>query len=125
MNANRINDISKIIIGQAFVVSNTLGSGFLEKIYENALTFEIREAGLEVNQQHDIAVHHHGSVVGAYTADLLVEDIVLVEPKAVKILDSIHEAQCMNYLKATRLSLCLLLNCGRPRVEIKRVANGL
>lgn len=125
MNANRINNVSKVIIGRAFVVSNTLGAGFLEKIYENALTFELREAGLDVKQQHDIAVHYHGAVIGAYTADLLVEDIILVELKAVKVLDSIHEAQCVNYLKATRLSLCLLLNFGRPRVEIKRLANGL
>src|ERR1700733_4568814 len=112
MNANRINGVSKIIIGRAFVVSNTLGAGFLEKVYENALTLELREAGLEVKQQHDIAVHYRGTVVGAYTADLLVEDAVLVELKAVKALDEIHQAQCMNYLKATRLSLCLLLNFG-------------
>jgi GxxExxY protein len=125
MNANKINSVSKIIIGRAFAVSNTLGSGFLEKIYENALTLELREAGLEVKQQHDIAVHYRGAVVGAYTADLLVEDAVLVELKAVKALDEIHQAQCMNYLKATRLSLCLLLNFGRPRVEIKRLANGI
>jgi GxxExxY protein len=125
MNANRINSVSKIIIGRAFVVSNTLGAGFLEKIYENALTLELREAGLEVKQQHDIAVHYHGAVIGAYTADLLVEEAVLVELKAVKVLDEIHQAQCINYLKATRLSLCLLLNFGRPRVEINRLANGI
>jgi GxxExxY protein len=125
MNADRINEVSRFIIGRAFVVSNTLGSGFLEKIYENALTFELREAGLLVQQQHEMAVYYHGVVVGAYTADLLVEGIVLVELKAVRALDTIHEAQCMNYLKATRLSLCLLLNFGRPRVEIKRLANGV
>src|ERR1700733_12634413 len=98
MNANRINEVSRFIIGRAFVVSNTLGSGFLEKIYENALAFELREAGLSVNQQHDMAVYYHGVVVGAYAADLLVEGIVWVELKAVKALDTIHEAQCMNYL---------------------------
>jgi GxxExxY protein len=84
MNANRINDVSTIILGRAFVVSNTLGSGFLEKICENALTFELREAGLQAKQQHDIAAHYHGAVVGVYTADLLVEGIVLVELKAVR-----------------------------------------
>lgn len=125
MNANRINKISKCIIGRAFVVSNALGSGFLEKIYENALAYELRDAGLLVEQQHEIAVHYRGAVIGAYTADLLVENCVLVELKAIKALDTIHEAQCMNYLKATRLSLCLLLNFGRPRVEIKRWVNGL
>jgi GxxExxY protein len=125
MNADRINEVSRFIIGRAFVVSNTLGSGFLEKIYENALAFELREAGLSVKQQHDMAVYYHGVVVGSYTADLLVENSVLVELKAVKALDTIHKAQCMNYLKATRLSLCLLLNFGRPCVEVKRLANGL
>jgi GxxExxY protein len=125
MNANRINEVSRSIIGRAFVVSNTLSSGFLEKIYENALAVELRGAGFSVKQQHEMAVYYHGVVVGAYTADLLVEDIVLVELKAVMALDTVHEAQCMNYLKATRLSLCLLLNFGRPCVEIKRLANGV
>ena len=99
--------------------------GRLWKDLRENVCADLREAGLDVKQQHDIAVHYHGAVIGAYTADLLVEDIVLVELKAVKVLDSIHEAQCMNYLKATRLSLCLLLNFGRPRIEIKRLANGL
>ena len=125
MNANRINEVSRLIIGRSFVVSNTLGAGFLEKIYENALTSELREAGLSVKQQYEMNVYYRDSVVGTYTADLLVEDIVLVELKAVKTLDTIHEAQCMNYLKATRLPLCLLLNFGRPRIEIKRMVNGL
>lgn len=125
MNANKINEVSKLIIGRAFVVSNTQGSGFPEKIYETALARELCEAGLLVEQQHEIAVHYRGTVIGAYTADLPVENCVPVELKAVKALDTIHEAQCMNYLKATRLSLCLLLNFGRPRVEIKRLVNGL
>ena len=73
MNANRLNEVSRLIIGRAFVVSNTLGSGFLERIYENALTYELRNQGLEVKQQHDIAVHYHGITVGTYTADPLVE----------------------------------------------------
>jgi GxxExxY protein len=97
MNANRINEVSRFIIGRAFVVSNTLGSGFLEKIYENALAFELHEVGLLVKQQHDMAVYYHGAVVGSYTADLSVEGIVLVELKAVKALDTVHEVQCMNY----------------------------
>ncbi|HEX4368050.1 MAG TPA: GxxExxY protein [Rhodopila sp.] len=125
MNANKINEVSKLVVGRAFVVSNTLGAGFLEKIYENALARELSDAGLLVRQQYDIAVHYHGAVIGAYTADLLVENCVLVELKAVKAFDTIHEAQCMNYLKATGLPLCLLLNFGRPRVEIKRLVNGL
>ena len=114
-----------MIIGRAFVVLNTLGVGFLEKVYENALGHELRKAGLSVCQQYNIRVSYDGVIVGVYTADLLVEDTVLVELKATKMLDPIHSAQCLNYLKATGLPLCLLLNFGKSRLEIKRVANGL
>jgi GxxExxY protein len=116
--------LSEVIIGSAFAVVNTLGVGFLEKVYENALAHELRKGGLTVFQQHAVAVHYDGVVVGTYTADLLVEDAVLVELKAVKALDAIHSAQCLNYLKATGLRLCLLLNFGSPRMEIKRLVHG-
>jgi len=127
MNANeaRINDLSKLVIGCALAVANTLGSGFVEKVYENALAYELRKRGLAVVQQGGVVVRYDGVVVGDYTTDLLVEDAVLVELKAVKALDSIHLAQCLNYLKATDLRLCLLLNFGKPRLEIKRVVRGL
>jgi len=127
MNADKadLNDLSGLIVRCAFAVSNTLGSGFLEKVYENALAHELRKAGLTVFHQHPVAVHYDGVVVGAYTADLLVEDAILVELKAVKALDAIHTAQCLNYLKATGLRLCLLLNFGNPRTEIKRLVNRL
>jgi GxxExxY protein len=119
-----LTEISEKVIGCAFVVLNTLGVGFLEKVYENALVHELRKAGLTVAQQHNVAVHYDGVVVGAYTADLLVENAVLVELKAVNVLDAIHRAQCMNYLKATGMQLCLLLNFGNQRLEIKRLVNG-
>jgi hypothetical protein len=77
-----------------------------------------------VEQQCNVAVRYDGVVVGMYAADLLVENEVLVELKAINALDPIHRAQCMNYLKATGLRLCLLLNFGHPRLEIKRLANG-
>jgi GxxExxY protein len=127
MNADsrRFNDLSEIIIGRAFVVSNTLGVGFLEKVYENALAHELRKAGLKVRQQCSVDVRYDNVVVGTYSTDLLIEDAVLVELKAVKALDQIHTAQCLNYLNATRLLLCLLINFGSPRLEIKRFANGL
>ena len=118
----RLNAISERIIGGAFAVSNTLGAGFLEKVYENALAHELRKAGLHVIQQHDIRVWYDGVTVGVYNADLLVEDAVLVELKAVRALDAVHRAQCLNYLKATGLGLCLLLNFGNPRLEIGRLA---
>ena len=120
----RLNELSGRV-GCAFTVLNTLGAGFLEKVYENALARELREAGLGVVQQPGVKVMYRGSAVGEYFADLVVEDLLLVELKAVKALDEAHRAQCVNYLKATGLRLGLLLNFGKPRLEIKRVANGL
>ncbi len=117
-----INKITEIIIGSAYKVANALGCGFLEKVYENALAFEIRRHNLEVKQQESIKVFYEGVEVGFYEADLWIEDKVLVELKAVKNLDDVHRAQCLNYLKATNVKICLLINFGNPRVEIKRIA---
>ena len=105
-----------------FKVSNTLGPGFLEKVYENALAHELRKAGLDFRQQYPISVLYDGTVVGEFLADLLVNEQVIIELKAVKNLDDAHLAQCLNYLKATGLPLCLLINFGTPRVQVKRVA---
>ena len=120
-----LSRISERIIGSAMTVLNTLGAGFLEKIYENALTYELRSSGFSVAQQYGISVQYRGKVVGEYAADLRVENTILVELKAVKALDDIHRAQCLNYLKATGLHLCLLLNFGKPRLEFKRIALNL
>jgi GxxExxY protein len=119
-----VNDLVERVIGRAFVVSNTLGTGFLEKIYENALALELRKAGLMVQQQRAVEVRYDGVVVGTYVADLLVENTLLIELKAIKALDVIHSAQCLNYLRATGLWICLLLNFGNPRLQMKRIANG-
>ncbi len=110
--------ISERIIGCAFTVANTLGSGFLEKVYENALALELRAAGLAVEQQRGMSVTYNGALVGEYFVDLLVEDAVLIELKTVRTLD---RAQCINYLRATGKNLCLLINFAAPRVEIQRV----
>lgn len=115
------NAITEWIIGCAYTVSNTLGAGFLEKVYENALAHEIRKQGLRAAQQHPAPVVYDGVIVGDFVADILVEEAVLVELKAVKALDNIHIAQCLNYLKATGLGVCLLLNFGEPMLKIKRV----
>jgi len=127
MNADerreRLNEVSRRIIGCAYAVANGLGCGFLEKVYENALAHELGKAGLKGQQQQAIAVRYEGVVVGEYLADLLVEESVVVEIKAVKTLDEVHLAQCLNYLKATGLHLALLLNFGAPKLEIKRVVN--
>ncbi len=125
MTEDEINKITETIIGCAYKVSNTLGAGFLEKVYENAHAHEVRKMGMKVTQPYGIKVVYDGIVVGDYIADLVVEDCVLVEYKAVKALDEIHMAQCMNYIKATGLPLCLLINFGAPRVQIKRIAGPL
>jgi GxxExxY protein len=114
-----------VSIGCALTVLNTLGAGFLEKVYENALALELRAAGLAVAQQYAARVHYNGALVGEYVADLLVEDVLLVELKTAKALDDAHRMQCTNYLKASGLRLCLLLNFSKPRLEIKRVVHGL
>lgn len=118
-----LNRITEKIIGCAYTVASSLGSGFLEKVYENALVHEVKKAGLEVSQQHTIQVQYDGIIVGDYVADLFVEQKVLVELKAVKALDSIHHAQCMNYLKATGNTICLLINFGSPKLEVRRIVN--
>jgi GxxExxY protein len=119
---NDINRLGDTIIGRAFIVQNALGCGFLEKVYENALAHELRKVGLVVAQQHDIAVHYDGVIAGKYAVDLVVENRLLIELKAVRVLDAMHQAQCLNYLKATGFWLCLLLNFGSPRLEIKRLS---
>ena len=116
-----INLLTGRIIGCGLTVLHTLGTGFLEKIYENALVHELRKSGLAVSQQHPIVVRYDGVVVGEYTVDLVVERSILVELKVAKAIDDIHRAQCLNYLKATGFHLCLLLNFGKPRLEIKRI----
>jgi GxxExxY protein len=125
MNADMLNALSERIIGCAFAVANGLGSGFLEKVYENALAHELRKAGLTVAQQQGVSVVYDDVIVGEFAADLLVEAAIVVELKAVRALDDVHQAQCMNYLRATGMHLCLLLNFGRPRLEIRRIVHNL
>jgi len=121
LDRDAVDRITEGIIGCAFRVGNKLGPGFLEKVYENALALELRRSGLQTDQQNSVKVLYDGVVVGDYVADMLVEKSVIVELKAVKKLDTIHIAQCLNYLKATGYRLCLLLNFGTPRVEVKRL----
>ncbi len=114
-------DITELIIKAFYTVYNTLGYGFQEKVYRNALVIELRKLGLEVIQEARIAVYYDGKLVGEYFADLLVAGTVLVELKAVRKLAEEHEAQLLNYLKATFYEVGLLLNFG-PKPEIKRKA---
>ena len=106
----------------------------MAKVCENALAYEVRAAGLSAVQQYGAKVHHKDTLVGEYFVGLLINDVVLVWLKIVKALDDVHmlsgagpggRMQCTDYLKATGLQLCLLLNFGKPRLEIKRIAHGL
>ncbi len=108
--------ITEAIIGQFYRVYNELGYGFLEKVYENALALALRKAGLNVKQQHPIDVYFDGEIVGKYEADLVVNDL------AARTLSPEHEAQLLNYLKATRYEVGLLLNFGATKAEVKRKA---
>jgi GxxExxY protein len=103
-------DITNLIIKAFYTVYNTLGYGFLEKVYENAMVIELRKLGLKVVPQARIVVYYDGQEVGEYSADLLVEDAVIVELKATRALVSDNEAQLLNYLKATIYEVGLLLN---------------
>ena len=119
-----LNEITEKIIRCAYEVANGLGCGFLEKVYENALRIELLRAGLTVLQQHPVPVLWRGELVGDYWADLLVEGRVIVELKAAKAFDDVHMAQCLNYLKATGHRLCLLMNFGKSKLEVKRIIHG-
>jgi GxxExxY protein len=112
-------ELTRTIIGCAFRVHNTLGEGFLEKVYENALRIELVKQGVEVEQQAPIEVVYEGEGVGSYFADLWVADRVIVEIKAVRSLSKAHEVQLVNYLTATGVDIGLLLNFGSS-VEVKR-----
>ena len=116
-----VNGLTAQILRCAFRVSNVLGSGFLEKVYENALAIELREMHMSVLQQPHIDVKYRDQVVGDYVADLIVANKVVVEVKAVRGLERTHESQTLNYLKATKLEIALLLNFGRPRLEYRRM----
>jgi GxxExxY protein len=114
-----INALTERIIGCAYAVHNQLGPGFLEKVYENALRIEFEEAGLSVQQQHPIPVHYRGRIVGDFFADLLVENQVVIELKAVRTIVKEHEVQLVNYLTATGIDDGLLINFGAS-VDVKR-----
>ena len=116
-----INDITYAINGAVFEVNKVLGPGFLEKVYENALLIELRERGLEAENRVPIKVFYKNEVVGEYIADILVEEKVILELKAVDRLEKIHEAQILNYLKATGVQIGLLINFTHPKAEIKRM----
>src|SRR6266849_2174597 len=113
------------VVGAAYEVSNLLGAGFLEKIYERALIEELGLRGLRVTAQAAFPVAYKGKPLGTYVADLVVEDRLLVEVKCVEQFSNEHLAQCINYLKASGLHLALLINFRRPKVEWRRIVHNL
>ncbi len=114
-------EITEQILGAAFEVWKVLGYGFLEKVYENALVEEFRRRNVSVQQQFAIEVYYKGVSIGYYVADLFVEGKVIVEIKAEREYNTKHEAQLLNYLKATGVKIGLLLNFGEPKCEFKRM----
>ena len=115
-----INDITYAINGAAFEVGRVLGPGFLEKVYEKALLMELENRGYKVENQVPIKVVYKEKTVGEYLIDIFVEQKVIVEIKTFESLDKVHEAQLLNYLKATGIQVGLLINFKHPKVEIKR-----
>ena len=116
-------EITHKIIGSAFEVYKVLGYGFLEKVYESALMIELRLKGLKAENQKPVRIFYKGESIGDYIADILVEDKVIVELKAEKEYNPRHEAQLINYLKATKLKVGLLINFGSNECKPKRIVN--
>ncbi len=114
-------ELTEKVLAAAFKVHSALGNGFLEKVYENALVVELNRAGLPIEQQKPFKVKYEGVVVGEFVADLVVDHRVLLECKAVSHIEMAHEAQTLNYLKATGIKVGLVLNFGRTRLQCKRL----
>ncbi|MHC4771573.1 MAG: GxxExxY protein [Planctomycetota bacterium] len=108
------------IIGCCYQVYNVLGYGFLESVYEKSLSIELNKAGLNAEFQKDILVYYDGQIVGEFKADILVENIIIVELKSLRMLSKAHEVQLVNYLSATQKDVGLLINFGEKSVEVKR-----
>jgi len=113
-------ELTALIIKAFYVVYNKLGYGFLEKVYENALIIELKKHGLEVQQQKPVCVYYDKQIVGEYFADILVNDSIILELKAIETLNIVHAHQLTNYLKATNIEVGLLLNFGK-KAQFKRV----
>ena len=117
---SRHEKVTETVIGCAFEVINELGAGFLESVYEKALLFALRQKGLSAVSQHPVRVLFRGECVGDFFVDIFVEEKVIVELKAVKVIAPEHQAQIINYLNATGIEVGLLINFGNPKLEYKR-----
>ena len=127
MNADErgfFDSLTERVLGAVFEVSNILGAGFLERVYERALLMELGLRGIRATAQASFAVTYKGHHIGEYFADILVEDVLVVELKCVERLANEHTAQCLNYLRASDRTLCLLVNFQKPKVEWRRIVLG-
>ena len=126
MNTGKVTEykhreLTGLILEAAFEVHNTLGCGFLEKVYERALICELKKRGLKLETQKAIKIKYKDQEVGTYVADLIVERKVIVELKVVNFLAAIHKAQALNYLRASNCEVALILNFAKPKLEYRRV----
>ena len=120
MNERIYGDLTYKIIGIAMKVHSDLGSGFLEKVYENAMMVLLEKEFIKAEQQKEIAIDYYGKNIGNYIADILVDEKVIIELKTVDKLTDIHSAQIINYLKATEIKVGLLINFKNSKLEYKR-----
>jgi GxxExxY protein len=116
-------EITNNILAACFEVSKELGAGFLESVYQNALVIALREKGLTIERNHPLAVSFRGQIIGEFTADILVEDKIILELKAVSALTDVHKAEVINNLKAAAIEVGLLINFGNPKLEYQRFEN--
>jgi len=121
MNDILYKDLSYQIIGLAMEVHRKLGYGFLEKVYENSLMILYRKEGIRSEQQYPIKVYFDRKVVGNYVADILIENKIIIELKCVEKINNIHKAQALNYLKATRMRLAIILNFAKDKLQYERL----
>jgi len=119
----KYKELTHLIIKSFYEVFNELGGGFLESVYENAMTLVLQQQGLQVETQKEIAVYFRGTLIGNFRADMIVEGKVLLELKAARCLESVHEAQLLNYLKATTIEVGLLMNFGNEATFKRLVYN--
>ena len=119
----RMESISQTVLACAFEVSNRLGTGFLESVYENALCVELQQQGMNFTQQKPLKMIYKGNVIGNFVTDIIVESKLLIELKVVSEFDKAHRAQVINYLKATGIPVGLLLNFGTPKLGVKCIVH--
>ena len=121
----KYEDITEKIIGCAYSVYNKMGFGFLESVYEKCMLIELRKAGLNAESQKSVRVYYEGEIVGDFIADIIVDDIIILELKSVRRIIKAHEVQLVNYLVATGKPIGLILNFGERKVEVKRKVKDL